>query len=92
MNVPLTKVEVPLLLEALHGQLHLHHLAVEVLDLGLGRRPHPSAAAAVSRCTPRAACGSGGGPTRGCWSRPGLNKGKSLRNENDIILNISRKS
>ena len=40
----LTEVEVPLLLEPLHGQLHLHHLVVEILDLRLGLRPAPTRA------------------------------------------------
>ena len=40
----LTEVEVPLLLEPLHGQLHLHHLVVEILDLRLGLRPAPARA------------------------------------------------
>ena len=45
LNVPeFAEVEVPLLLEPLHGQLHLHHLIVEILDLRLGLRPAPARA------------------------------------------------
>ena len=56
-----TKVEVSFLLQALHGQLELHHLVVEVLYLGLGCR----ATAAVSCARYGSTRGPGGGPGGG---------------------------
>ena len=56
-----TKVEVSFLLQALHGQLELHHLVVEVLYLGLGCRA--TAAVSCARCG--STCGPGGGPGGG---------------------------
>merc|ERR1719203_699499 len=53
----LSEVEVPLLLEPLHGELHLHDLCVEVVNLGRGGGGDPVAARGGSSAS---ACWGGG--------------------------------